>query len=216
MTLDKQIAALKIFIANNTISNTINLALLPHHGKEPPAPIKLLLRLRYWRYLFSPRRAFVSRFVFLDSIVFEMKEIEKQNAQRGRWYAYQSFPGFFQQSISEHHRRNHIPEVFTPQFINTGLLYNLARIRLLHCATAVAQYRELKGHYPANLSSFDTHVTFDPYTGYIWEYKTVGDTALLKSPGFHPNEAHDDIMVVLTKKGISRYLSQKRTTENHE
>jgi hypothetical protein len=215
-TLERQIAALKIYIANSTLSTTANLALLPHHGKEPSAVLKLLLRLRYWRYFFSPRRAFIARFIFLDWIVAEMKKIEKKNAERGRWHAEQTFPGFFRERISQHHKSNHIPEVFTPQFTNAGLLFNLTKIRLLHCSTVVAKYRESKGHYPTNLSSFDTNITTDPYTGDLWEYKTIDDAVLLKSPGFNPEETHDDIIVLLTRKGISHYLSQKRTPGNHE
>lgn len=210
ITLEKHTSNLKIFIANSSISKTIHLVLIPHHGTEPSLFLTLLLRLRYWRYIFSPRRAFISRFLFLDSIIADMKHMENDAMNQGGWNAEHSFPSFFKKRIAHHHRINRIPEIFTPKFTNTGLLINLTRLRLLNCACLLQQYRMDEGTYPTDLSDFDRHIVMDPNTQRYWEYEQVGDEAMLKSPGLNPRRAYDDVAMLLTRRGIVHYLSHKR------
>jgi hypothetical protein len=215
-TLERQIAALKIHIASSSVSATANFVLLPHHGKEPSALLRLLVRLRYWRYLFSTRRAFIARFTFLDSLVAEMSEIEEKNAVQGYWNVRETFPLFFDERITEHHRGNPIPAVFTPKLINTGLLFNMTRMRLLHCAAIIAQYRDEKGYYPPDLSGCSRRIATDPNTGNIWQYEIIGDEASLRSSGLDIDEPYDNIVVVLTRKGIVRYLSDRQKQIQNE
>lgn len=209
-TLEKQAAGLKIYIANSSIATTSDLLLLPHHGREPSFLLRLLLRLRYWRSLFSSRRAFVTHFSSLDAVIASMKEIEVRSAAQGTWGAERGFTGGFQKEIALHHRKNHVPGIFTPQFTNTGLLFNLTKIRLLRCAAIVAAYRARHGQYPVNLSELEVRVRTDPNTGTMWEYKITDDTASLKSPGLNLQETYDDITVILTTRGIADYLSERR------
>jgi hypothetical protein len=216
VALEKHVAFTKIMIASSSISTTADLLLLPHHGRKPSALLRLLLRLRYWRYFFSPRRAFIDRFELLDAIVLEMEQIEEASRNNGRWYPEQSFPGFFQERLQKHHKRNRIPELFTPRFTNIGLLYNLTTLRMLNCGALVARHREAKGTYPEGLSEFDTSIATDPNTGTPWEYRITGNGAILRSPGLNLKEKSDDIMLLLNKRGIASYLSQKRKLFSHE
>jgi hypothetical protein len=216
ITLEKQIAALKIYIASSSLSETADLVLLPHRGKTPSPLLRLLVRVRYWRFLFSPRQAFIAHFEFLDSIVAEMKQIEETNASRGSWHVEQVFPQFFQERIDLHRGRVRIPEIFTPKFTNIGLLFNLTKIRLLHSAALVAKYREETGSYPHDLSGFDIRIMTDPNTGIEWEYRILEDSAFLMTHGLYLNATYDDIIIPLTRKGIADYLLQKRKNSNAE
>ncbi len=214
--MEKHTSNLKIFIANSSIASTIHLVLIPHHGTEPSIFLTLLLRLRYWRYFFSPRRAFIMRFRFIDEIIAEVKQIEKKTKLQAGWTADETFPYFFDQSIARHHRINRIPEIFTPKFTNKGLLVNLTRLRMLNCACLIQQHQMHEGAYPPDLSEFDERTVTDPNTRASWEYVPMGDEALLKSPGLNPGRSYDDVILLLSKKGIPYYLSQKRGTGKHE
>lgn len=209
--LDTQTKLLKITIANITLSRTLEIVLLPHHQKKPSIFLKSLVRLVYWRYLFSPRLAFLKNFEFFDTIISEMQEIESTSSKvikRGE--IHKIFPDIFQKRINENVRKNPIPLIFIPKFSNKGRLVNITKMRMLRLSSVISSYRLENGFFPPTLEEFEYDIVIDPNTGEMFVYTNYEDSVRIFSPGLNISNPGDDITILLTKMGIKKYLEKRR------
>lgn len=210
--LNKQMKLLKITISHRPISDILYIILIPHHQKKPSILLKFFVRLLYWRYLFSPRYAFLQNFRFYDSIILEMKDIEALTAHHSKSpnKKYSQFPAYFSARIKKQSRKNPLPPFYAPKFTNRGRLTSLTRIRMLQLSTAISLYHKNNGFFPPNIEEFDKKIAFDFNTNTFFEFSNLKDSVILHSLGLSPENQQDDIVIILTKKGIKKYLENRR------
>jgi hypothetical protein len=208
--LRRQMDLLKIYISHRSITDILYLILIPHHRTNPSLSLKLFIRLVYWRYFFSPRYAFLQNFRFYDSIISEMGEIEKPLVFDSSEGKYTKFPSVFADRIREQSRRNPLPPIFSPKFTNRGRLLLLTRIRMLRLSTEIALFHRKNGSFPTTIKNFKKSISIDFNTGTDFLFSHCEDSVIIQSPAFSLEDPQDDIVIILTTKGIKKYLEKRK------